>query len=89
MKQLSPLQMLRTKVPFSAMQIPNTPRKPGILSKEASKQTHFTIWPFFHPSHFLLNAHVLSVESKFLFIRSLQSSGNKPCAQMAIKQDYL
>ena len=27
------------------------------------------------------------VESKFLFIRSLQSSGNKPSAQMAIKQD--
>lgn len=29
------------------------------------------------------------VESKFLFIRSLQSSRNKPSAQMAIKQDRM
>ena len=55
-EQLYPLQNAQDKGAFSAMQIPNTPRKPGILSKEASKQTHFIYLAILSSITLLLNA---------------------------------
>ena len=55
-EQLSPLQNAQAKSSFSAMQIQNTPRNPGILSKEASKQTHFIYLAIPSSITLLLNA---------------------------------
>lgn len=76
--------MLRTKVLSVQCRYQHTQEARDPLRKHRNKHILF-IWPFFHPSVFIeCLVHCFGWEQIPSY--SLQSSGNKPSAQMAIKQ---